>query len=912
MSSDPSARPPLPPALKRVIGLGVLLFLLPFAYLGGFEPTVVLVVGVVLVLAVLVVAFGMLRDFFSRTRPRPAPSRPSGGGKLGVLVLATLGASSALAHAVERDTSFFQLDVQSALVAAVEIHEGGIASARATVRAVFRAPTERAPSVGDEVTLSLPPFQIDSGTFVRGVVFCFAQRSRRGWTVVTGPHMGTVRTPAQYAEDGLLDFLGLKVGEREIREAMSRHVELAPSHLEQLHGDLREVALPLVTTADGKRRFTPLADQRMGVLAAWVGTGNRLLALSALVDAFELADEARPLDSLSPSRVLMPGVLERMEALAIRALASENWHIQSSALAVLERVGFENCPVELVDALCKRKHGEHLAIVRCEAHRFLPRCKGFGEAHLKLLVDALADPTLREGTNDWPADGIAEAAKLGDLWAERLLALAEPLAASEDWYDNEAAVRILAAIASDSAFGRLHVAYRDEPEGELRQLMQLRLLDWADPNNTAIVDMLNAPRNFGPYLTIPEQRAVETSIKAWERYTDGGDPLRNIRYFQTPVGIALFEFNKRRLDALFGDAKSGSDPELDSLLLQVGHTSALRRLLLHIEPQSAQTTLGGEPLPHAMPYLIAGLKRSPLPHRGRFAFREAVAEVAMDTVAKLPRDATRDELVAAILALLHSHFTNLPRFRDKTAPRSTRIPSPLPDTDDPDLLAIATLVCGGEDQQTARARLITMATTPGAHQAAAMTHCLTLNIAPDKQAAARLEKQTDFPDPILLARVLHLADPAATARLLKDAFEKLPIEALGKAATEALVDPDSPLHRHTAEILIPRIVRSFERTMRLVNEPHEHEQDHPENDTPFGIHIRLTSDTSLLLNRLTQHDEGYCAAAALDARSCAELAGRWGRWLDTNGANLAYDSARNCFVAKETAGGNEDQDGGSR
>lgn len=512
MDAPPKPRPPLPRPLRLVIAVGCVLFLLPLLLAAGVPQWPVLGVGIALVAVVMAAAFVMLREYFSRKTPRrrKRPQPPSAGNPGNsaskraaaplIALAAVLGITAPLsAHAIDRQTSFLLLDQAADLVAAVEVRDTTLSTATVEVLRVFRAPADAAPKPGETLSLRMPVLGIDAGRYVSGVAFCFATKGSKGWSVVSGPYMGSVRTRAEYDADGKLDFLGLLASPEQVRDALIQHPRLDPSLCPRLTGDsLAAARTALGLSATDPLPHTPLTDMRFPVHRDWIASGNPLLVVSALVDAYEIADALASRVGTTSLRPLPGDVVESLEATAAAGIASTNRHIQSAALAVFERVGFRQCPPPVLLAIAATKPGEHIPIVRCEAHRFLGEIGQKGDygphsdAIAARLAAGLLDETLRDLENDWVAEGIARLPKQGRT-VGTLMKSIEPLLASEDWYDNEAAIRALIAIDDYDSNPRLHRAFKAESPGELRTLMLRHLATWPSTGNSALEEIFNSP-----------------------------------------------------------------------------------------------------------------------------------------------------------------------------------------------------------------------------------------------------------------------------------------------------------------------------------------------------------------------------------------------------------------------------------
>lgn len=599
MDAPPKPRTPLPRPLKLVIAVGCALFLLPLLLAAGVPQWPVLGIGIALVAVVMAAAFVMLRDYFSRKtprrrkRPHPPSAKPPGNSTSShaaaplFALAAVLGLAAPLsAHAIDRQTSFLLLDQAADLVAAVEVRETTLAAATVEILSVFRAPADAAPKPGETLSMRMPVLGIDAGRYVSGVAFCFATRGSKGWSVVSGPYMGSVRTRAEYDADGKLDFLGLLATPAQVRDALIQHPRLDPAMCAKLTGDsLAAARTALGLSAADPLPHTPLTDMRFPVHRDWMASGNPLLVVSALVDAYEIADALASRVGTTALRPLPGDVLEGLEATAAAGIASSNRHVQSAALAVFERVGFRRCPLPALLAIAATKPGDHIPIVRCEAHRFLGEIgqkADYGphsDAIAARLAAGLLDETLRDIENDWVAQGISRLPKQGRI-VGTLMKSIEPLLESEDWYDNEAAIRALIAIDDYDSNPRLHRAFKAESPGELRTLMLRHLATWPSTENSALEEIFNSPDALVAEpgdLVLTAVRSV--ALAGWPEPRDA-----------TNIPMLVRLADRRKLALIPAEGPSAIDAFGEALRAVAGDHAAMGRFFRTITESAAPDT----------------------------------------------------------------------------------------------------------------------------------------------------------------------------------------------------------------------------------------------------------------------------------------------------------------------------------
>jgi len=899
---EPQGKPPLPKPLKVVLAAGVGLFALPFLMAVDVPTGVVLGLGVALVVVVLAAAFVMLRDGFGRRSPRKAKAKGAGSAlksssaspnslvskeplqksptpaatkaPIALLLFTFLALTAPLAaHAIDRQTSFFLLDQAADMVAAVEVQESSFSEAKVRVIEVFRAPVGHEPKPGDELTLKLSVRDIDGGRFLKGVALCFATRSRSGWSVVSGPYMGSVRTLEDFTKDGKLNFLRVYITSQQVRDAITLHPQLAPAMCGRLGGDaLVKARTALGLSESDPLPHIPLTGQRFETHKMWLDSGNPLLAVSALVDAYEIADGLASKPGTLELRKLPFPERTALDEVAIRGIASPDWHVQSAALAVFERIGFEHCPLPPLMAMASAKYGEHLPIVRCEAQKFLGLKADLGNGVIALLVKNLLDDTLRDLENDWPALGFANVPKRSEVRAEAIQLL-EPLLASDDWYDNEAAIRALMALDDVAALGRLHSQYAKEPPGELRDRMEARLARWSHGENVALTTLILSESAKAERPSANLMAAVKSLLWLVDvRSDEVVSPKRRPEIYDQ-----LKTYATQRIAALGTNQAEHSDAIGEMILSRLGDAAAFDRLLRGFA--GGATTVDGAFKPmklsgDAEGCLILALQSYPhFAYQSQYDHMKVLRHHGYAAIAKATNEETTRALIetAAIVFQMTSYGSPL----DKPDLGLGNYPIP---TQDGARIPSATVeqvvfcwLLAGETADAAdwSPRVKSMLEGKEGHSSRSRATTL-IDVAYKLSRSSERLKALGIPD---------LANHKPGIPTDPELFAKWVEASTDQALLEWALDP-SPKPQHWIRPSIPELQLMRRLVLRAQGKPAamkgEGETKQKEPVANPGADIWLATQTTEALFNLSHEWRGFCPAILFDSQSRDAL---WKEWL---------------------------------
>jgi DNA-binding transcriptional ArsR family regulator len=328
-------------------------------------------------------------------------------GAVLVLVLAALlVAGAAHAHAIDRYSSFMQLDLKADLVALASFHMAGKpAMADVKILKVYRAGPLQGGRTKPEVGEVLKVHVGSRAEMVFGKkggvsLLCAEYRQRAtepaetSWSAYEADYALMSQSVADFEEGKPLALCGFELSEAILAECFVAHTLLDPWHREKLDGELRAKADAAIKAQYGEATPSLLfADERLPLLKEWLEGNNGLLALSAAVDAYEIADQGMPASPLTQPRFLNKDVKTRLKRLGLTAFKSPSREMQSAGLAVLERIGFPPEALPVLRNIVAAAPSEYPTVVYQEAHRYLGQCPGVDTSDLKLLVKALADPS---------------------------------------------------------------------------------------------------------------------------------------------------------------------------------------------------------------------------------------------------------------------------------------------------------------------------------------------------------------------------------------------------------------------------------------------------------------------------------------------------------------------------------------
>ncbi len=422
-----------------------------------------------------------------------------------IAVLACPGA--AFAHSIERNTSFMRLDLDADAVLAVEVKRPFSLNKGALLEVldVFRAPKDIVKGAVLETADRIRG--VNDGTYGEGVCFAFLKRHNGAWYTVMGNYLSHTRKRADVDADHQYNFLGSLVTAKQIQDALDAHKELAPAHAR-------------FVKAGAQPADTPLADERPPVYRRWLASGNPLLGVSALVDAYEIADEAKPLFGGNP-RPLPQDFIDELSAVAVDGLKHDNQWVQSAALAILERVGVPQDAHDALSRIARLKPGEHLTIVRQETYRYFGTVPKLAESDLQLLMTGLLDPSLADPVNDFAAEGVRNAAKRPEN-VPALVATLKLMFMEKDAASQLAAARAAQSIGTDEAYTLLFEALTSARTPAIRDEYVRRLAGWANKLNLnnlcALVDQDRAESYLGSDATLALDSLIAVGGDAAKSY----------------------------------------------------------------------------------------------------------------------------------------------------------------------------------------------------------------------------------------------------------------------------------------------------------------------------------------------------------------------------------------------------------
>ncbi|MCA8939484.1 MAG: hypothetical protein KDB07_06740, partial [Planctomycetes bacterium] len=219
------------------------------------------------------------------------------------LCFAILFASSLRAHQLEFNTSLLQLHTANSAAVIAESREVRGKGVELDLISVFKMPARETLSAGS--TIAAENLQQGVDPLPKGVLLVFLEAIAIGdktrWVPKFGPYLATPSERATFDKSGKIEVLGLSLSEQTIRDALIEHSRINPA-LAQGFVDAKDSlrANELV----GERTHSLLGDQRLNVYSDWLKSENPVLALDALVGAYEIAELLLPFESLAPPRLL--------------------------------------------------------------------------------------------------------------------------------------------------------------------------------------------------------------------------------------------------------------------------------------------------------------------------------------------------------------------------------------------------------------------------------------------------------------------------------------------------------------------------------------------------------------------------------------------------------------------------------
>ncbi len=485
-----------------------------------------------------------------------------------LVVFSVLFLNSLFAHSLEASLSFFQLHARADVLLAVQVQKPITSEqgAELIIKEVYQNNTEQKLQVSELlITADRKVFFSEKNYQAQSISFAFLAYEQGEWRTILAPYLSYTSSPESYRQDQKLNFMGQYVSKAMILSALMEQSLFVP---QKLLDQLKKTTRDKLAAEKLSPFMIPLGDERCDIYRRWLRSDNPLLAISALVDAYEVANEGFEVLPGMGQRILPEWLLRELSELAVLGLESSHQWLHSAALAIFERTEVPSAARLGLLKLCAYDVDQHFQIVRQEACRALGALPNLQQHDLSILIKALDDDSLRNKEEDYPVEGIKLAAQSA-AYADWFFQKSKDLLSSKEWYEREAGLRICMALKQDRSYQVLFQAWQEEAEGEMKELMFVALSNWASIHNISVLMDILKTSAQKKILPLHASKAFSNLVALGKQALQQGN---------TEVYQQIITFFQELL-ALRKEMKPQDNSEVLAGLARLGHDDALLQLL---------------------------------------------------------------------------------------------------------------------------------------------------------------------------------------------------------------------------------------------------------------------------------------------------------------------------------------------